>query len=140
MIKICEHCGHKSVEYRFSFNNGLATFLSQLYKYRRPCKTDDLGLTYAQRTNSQKLRYWGLARSVYDDYGKLKRGVWQITQRGIDFVEHRIKIHKYVIMMNNKFVRYEGEEVFFNDVSEGYKYRRDYEKQSEIQYDMWETK
>ena len=135
--KTCEHCGHKSVEYKFGFNKGLAAFLAKLYIKNAPCRTDDLGLTYAQRTNSQKLRYWDLARPHINEESKIKKGVWVITQKGKDFVEHRTKINKYVIMRNNKFVRYEGEEITFNEVSEGYKYRKEYQQQASDQIGLF---
>lgn len=136
-IKICEHCGHKSVEYKFGFNKGLAAFLSKLYLAGKPCRTNDLDLTYAQRTNSQKLRYWGLAVPHENEESKIKKGVWVITQKGRDFVEHELQIHKHVIMCNNKLVKYEGDMIWFNDVSDGYQYRKDYQEQASTQVNLF---
>lgn len=134
---VCPFCGHKSIEYTHSFNKGLAAFLYKLRKHNRPCKTDDLDLTYSQRTNSQKLRYWGLAIPyINDQEAKKKRGVWQITQKGIDFVEGRISIQRQAIVRENKVVRFKGKHIYFCDVYEGYQYRSDFQKQAREQINL----
>jgi len=48
-------------------------------------------------------------------------------------VEGRIGIWKQVVMKNNKWVRYEGENIQFNEVSGGYRYRGDYQDQARQQ-------
>lgn len=64
---VCPQCGaRRAAEYRFSFNRGNAVFLGKLFDAGGPARTDDLDLTYAQRTNSQKRRYWGLAEPVIE--------------------------------------------------------------------------
>jgi hypothetical protein len=126
---ICPLCGAKHVEYRFGFNKGLAAFLTKLYIANRPVKTDSLGLTYAQRTNSQKLRYWGLAVPYKNEESVVKRGWWVITQLGIDFVTGKAKIPKYAVTRSNEVIRMEGEEISFTSVLDGYDYYQDYVEQ-----------
>ena len=130
---VCSQCGSKSVEYRFGFNKGLAAFLLKLFEANGPAKTDDLNLTYAQRTNSQKLRYWGLAEASADSGHHRRRGWWVITDKGRYFVQGRIGITRYVVMKNNKRVRYEGENIQFHEVCEGYQVRGDYQDQARQQ-------
>ncbi len=126
---ICQSCGAKIVEYRFSFNRGLAVFLGKLFDANRPVKTDDLGLTYAQRTNSQKLRYWGLAVPSLNAERERKRGWWEITEKGKLFVIGEITIPRYAVTKQNIIVRLEGDLILFDDVSDGYEYRGDYADQ-----------
>lgn len=127
---VCEHCGSKAVEYTFSFNKGLATFLVRLYEEGKPARTDTLGLTYSQRTNSQKLRYWGLAAPVVNEEAKKKAGWWEITDRGKAFVEGKMRIRRKVVMCRNQFVRYEGSLIGIDEVFDGYLYRQDYKDQA----------
>ena len=133
---ICEHCGAKKIEYTFSFNKGLATFLGKLFDANQPCKTDNLGLTYAQRTNSQKLRYWGLAVPVINEESVLKRGWWVITEKGKAFVRGQISIQKKVITQRNEILRFEGQHITFNEVSEGYQYYEHYSFQVKEQINL----
>lgn len=131
--KICECCGAKIVEYRFVFNRGLAVFLGRLFDTsgpdKQPVKTDSLKLTYSQRTNSQKLRYWGLAQPVIDANTERKRGWWQITDKGMKFVLGQTTIPKYAYTMRNVITRLDGERIRFLQVSNGYEYRKDYAEQ-----------
>lgn len=124
----CPHCSALMVEYTFTFNSGLATFLSALYEAKEPVRTDELGLTYSQRTNSQKLRYWGLAEQVKTGTAAKKGGVWKITRLGIDFVEGRVRIPRKVTMYRNTFRRYadETDTVSFNESHAGYNVHIDY--------------
>lgn len=131
---ICQHCGAKMVEYKFSFNKGMAQFLLKLYDAQGPAKTDELGLTYSQRTNSQKLRYWGLAEPVTDTAEQRKKsGWWKITAAGYLFVNGEISIQKFAVMYRNVFRRYEGGEIYFKDVYEGYQNRAEFKEQARAQ-------
>ena len=130
---ICHTCGHKSVEYTFTFNQGLAAFLWALFRAGGPCKTDSLNLTYSQRTNSQKLRYWDLARPHMNEESAKKAGWWEITEYGRNFVLGKMTIVKKVVMRNNEFVRYEGKRIRFEDSLEGYMHRSHYREQIHAQ-------
>jgi hypothetical protein len=132
--KVCECCGAKLVEYRFTFNHGLAVFLRRLFNTGgKPARTDDLGLTYAQRTNSQKLRYWGLAEPVISPDTARRRGWWQITEKGRQFVLGAITIPRHAITKRNVVQRLEGDAITFAKVCEGYELRGDYADQAREQ-------
>lgn len=139
-IGICTECGAKKVEYRFGFNKGLAIFLVKLYERGEPAKTDDLGLTYSQRTNSQKIRYWGLARPYITEDTVQKRGWWVITKKGIDFITGKLLIPKYVVMYRNNVVREERPMITFKEASDGYLYRQDYANQAKAQLSFQEER
>lgn len=128
--KTCECCGAKLVEYRFSFNTGLLVFLRRLYDAGRPAKTDTLGLTYSQRTNSQKLRYWGLAEKVVNEEAAVKAGWWQITRLGLCFIRGTVSIPKFVWTFRGEVVRKEGPDIFVRDVADGWKYRIEYAQEA----------
>jgi len=132
---LCPHCGAKMVDYRFGFNKGLSVFLGRLYENKgKACKTDNLGLTYSQRTNSQKLAYWGLAVPVKQtEEQSKKRGWWAITQKGIDFIEGRISIPKHAITRRGDIVGFEGEQIYLEDVKDGYQFRYEFKEQARSQ-------
>ena len=130
---VCQACGCISVEYRFCFNKGLAKFFECLYKEGKPVKTDSLNLTYSQRTNSQKLRYWGLAVPCVGEDSKKKAGWWQITKMGIDFMQGNIKIPKYAFTIKGTVTKLDGPMISFSEVNDGYDYRADYAKQARDQ-------
>jgi len=113
------------VEYRFSFNKGIAAVLGKLCRAGGPVELRTLNLTSSEWTNAQKVRYWGLAESVKHE-GDRKGGWWKITAKGKDFVEGRIKIQRMVVMYRNQFVRYCGDETSFSEIHPGYMYRPDY--------------
>lgn len=130
---ICPHCGAKNVEYRFSFNEGLAIFLRKLKDAGGIAKTDDLGLTYSQRTNSQKLRYWKLAEPYLNAEGKKKRGWWKITTLGEAFINGLTKIQHIAVTVRGSVIRHEGKQIYIKDVMEGWKYHGDYADQARRQ-------
>jgi len=131
----CPTCGHTSITYRFGFNKALATFLIALYEAGGPVKTDSLGLTYAQRTNSQKLRYWGLAVPyMVPGESTTKRGWWQITAFGKEFVEGRISIPRFAYTKDGDVVKHDGKVIYFSEVEDGYKYRDHYQSQAADQH------
>lgn len=125
----CHHCGAKIVRYKFSINQGIARFVIELFRAGKPVKTNDLGLTYSQRTNSQKARYWGLAQPFVNEESKRKAGWWVITEKGKKFCRGEIKIPRQVIMFRNNIEQYKGDFVAIDDIAEGYQYRSDYQDQ-----------
>lgn len=131
--KICEHCGAKFVEYTFGFNKALLTFLSKLDRAGGVAKTDNLNLTYSQRTNSQKAAYWGLTTPHFNEEGKKKRGWWRITPEGREFLRGYLTIKPRVVTQRGKVVRFEGAPIKASDVDSGYLFRSDYQKQASEQ-------
>lgn len=125
---LCPNCGTRLCEYRFGFNRGLAKFLYELYSKRpEPVRTDSLDLTYSERTNSQKLRYWNLAHQwLGSDESRHKRGWWMISQTGIDFVEGICSIAKYAVTVKGSVVRHEGPLITFESARGGWLHHGDY--------------
>jgi hypothetical protein len=126
---ICPLCGSKLVEYKFGFNQGLATFLARLFEAGGLSRTDDLGLSYPQRTNSQKLAYWGLAEQWITAETIRKRGWWKITRRGLLFALGMIQIPKFVFTRRGKVTRFEKPNISFFEASHGYEFHGDYADQ-----------
>ncbi len=130
---ICPHCGAKSVDYTFSFNTGLATFLGKLFDAGGTARTNDLNLTYSQRTNSQKLRYWALAVPYRNEEGHRKAGWWRITNHGKRFLIGFIRIPSKVVVRRNAIVAFTGQNILFSEVAAGYLCRHDYVEQARRQ-------
>jgi hypothetical protein len=86
--KICECCGAKMVTYKHKINKGATIAMKRLYDMGGKAHLELLGLTYNQRCNFQKLRYWGLA---HNSDGK-KNGVWELTGMGENFVEGKTAV------------------------------------------------
>jgi hypothetical protein len=82
--KICECCGAKVVTYTHRINKGLTIAMKRLYDAGRTAHLESLPLTTSQRSNFQKLKYWGLVKQSSE-----RSGVWVLTDRGTNFVEGR---------------------------------------------------
>lgn len=137
VVPVCGECGAKMVEYTFTFNKGICVFLRALYLAGGVAKTDTLGLTYSQRTNSQKVRYWDLAIPHINEESKKKAGWWQITDHGIKFLRGEVPIHKKVVMYRNERRRYEGEQILVTNVVDTWEYRSDYQEQVRSQGELF---
>jgi hypothetical protein len=73
-------------------------------------------LTHSDR-NFQKMGFWGLIeREKNDNPKKRTSGMWSITKLGIDFVNGKVSVPKYVVTYDGKLVRTEGENVFIRDI------------------------
>lgn len=127
--KLCPHCGAKMVEYKHGLSKGI---LRGLYKLAArgggPVNLNDLGLTYNQQSNFQKLRYWGLVEKV--DPLSEKGGDWKITASGIAFMKCEQAQPKYAWSYRGDAVRHSTETVMFDEVTEGYKYRPEWARES----------
>ena len=134
---VCDHCGSKVVEYTFSFNKGLAIVLGKLFDAGGPVKIETLRFTNSQYSNYPKLRYWGLAEMVCDEESKRKGGLWQITNKGKQFVMGFITIPRQAVMRQKRFQRFEGEEIRFFETSGGYKYKQDYADEAREQLGLF---
>lgn len=80
--KICECCGAKVVTYTHRINKGLTIAMKRMYDAGCTAHLESLPLTTSQRSNFQKLKYWGLVRQSSE-----QSGVWMLTNKGISFVE-----------------------------------------------------
>jgi hypothetical protein len=128
---ICETCGAKVVEYKHGLSKGLVRVLYLIAQAGLPGSTismSEVKLTYSQRCNSQKLRYWYLIEKVHDELSK--GGDWRITQRGSDFLQGKISLPQYVWTFHGEQVRYEGRYRYIDQVTGGWKWRPDYGREA----------
>lgn len=130
-IERCEACDVKLVEYGHVINKNLAQCLVKMYDgggvlLMKECEAK--GITYNQRANFQKLRYWGLIKKVVDETtGERDGGSWALTLRGYAFVEGKEAVQKKVWTFRGNMVRFTGEQVFIRDLDyEFYRKRSDY--------------
>ena len=104
----CPSCGQLVKLYKRKLNSGMARVLVELYLNK------DNGAMHVKeylRTNKLKnnhdwtlLSYWGLITTVVEDINRSKEsGYWNITLKGIQFVEDKINVHKHVLIYNKRF-------------------------------------
>ena len=110
----------KVMSYKHTLSVGNAVVLARMYHAGGKASLDALGLTFAQRTNAQKLQYWGLL--VRQESG----GCWELTSKGREYVLGFMPIHKHVWVRNKVVMGFEGDRIFFEDISEGYQHLTDY--------------
>jgi hypothetical protein len=114
--KRCTCCGATIVKYRHKFNKGMAIGLYRLAQAGGVEHLKRLKLAYNQRTNFQKMQYWGLVRKLKasSDGGRTK-GYWELTDKGRMFVNNEITIPYYAWSYRGKPVETEGEPCSINE-------------------------
>ncbi len=128
---ICGECGAKVVEYKHGLSKGLVRVLYIIAKYRQVGGTvamSDLKLTYSQRCNSQKLRYWHLIEKVGDQDGK--GGNWRVTHAGSEFLQGIRSLPQFVWTFHGDPIRYEGRYRYVDETTGGWKWRPDYAREA----------
>ena len=128
---ICETCGAKVVEYRHGLSKNLVRVLyiiAQGGKVGETVSMSDLKLSYSQRCNSQKLRYWYLIEKVHDQDSK--GGDWRVTQRGSDFLQGKLSVATHVWTFRGDTVRFEGRYRYIEETTGGWKWRPDYAREA----------
>lgn len=134
--KRCEACNAKIVNYSHKLNAGLVTALKKMYDHSDTMvHLGRLDLTYNQRCNFPKLKYWGLVQQ-----GKLS-GYWYLTKTGGEFVEGHIGVPSHMVTYRNEVVGAAPDPVFFRDLYPytapqivGYDKREDYANNAEPHY------
>lgn len=126
---ICPSCGTLLVEYRIPFNRGLARFLGKLFDAGGPAEIRSLGLDNALYSYAAKIHHWEVAEPYITPETDRKRGWWKITPKGVQFVSGLITVPRFAVTKQGALVRFEGDEVSFDSVSDGYLCRADYVEQ-----------
>lgn len=128
MKKTCEYCGAKMVEYKHGLSKGL---MRVLYRVILLCggvvnefEIKDVALSYNQRCNFQKLRYWGLIKKIGDFDGK--GGTWALTSKGLSFACGELFLPKFARTYRGELVAQEGESIKVEDITGGWKFRPEY--------------
>lgn len=114
---ICDCCGSYVKRYSRHFNSNMAIALILLYRFNVNgfIKVEDFLIKNGQKRCgdfSYLVHYRFLEKQVGKRYdGSKKNGYYRLTSLGILFVEGKIKAHKRFIMLNGKFMGFEGEEI-----------------------------
>ena len=107
----CEHCGHVKKTWKKSIiSTAVAALVRLVMVYGgKPVHLDKFNVVQKDRNVSQ-LVFWGLVvPAINDDTGKRASGMWSPTQAGINFVNRKTVIQKYIITIENEFVGFDGE-------------------------------
>lgn len=143
----CPCCGEKIPvsnelfvkENTFPLNKGMVAMLVKMYQYAGAVKTNVVaGAAQSQWTNYQKLRHWGLMEKVFTKEGKRKGGVWQITDRGREFVEGTLPIPEKVTVKLSEAISFSKKLVFIGQVWRGYQYKDYFVKQNSGQGELFQ--
>jgi len=128
--EFCPTCGAKMKDWPHTLSKGLARVIFRACQNLgdgRRFHLADLGLTYSQRCNAQKLRYWGILSKAPDDTAK--GGFWILTDLGLAFAQGRVSLQKKVWTFHGEVQRFEGKKIYIGDVTGGWKYRPDYARE-----------
>ena len=131
---ICSCCGARVVEYTHKLSKGIVIGLYRLYQRNEVTHIKKLDLSYNQRSNFQKLKYWDLVRHAESK----RNGYYEITERGKMFIEGATHVDSHVRTYRGVKIEYTGEPVFISDyisVIEDYQTREDYAETAQPHYD-----
>lgn len=111
---ICPCCGRLVKMYKRKLNSGMAQELIALYAL----SFNDIETKFYHHTNFakvsggelSKLAHWGLVSEKQNNVeDKKTSGFWGITEKGIDFVENKIRVEKYIFLLDAKLISYSEE-------------------------------
>lgn len=123
-VSVCPTCGQKIVEYKHGLNKTLISCLWSLYRAGGLARLDKLRLDNTQFTNFQKLRYFRLVISTG------QHNEWQITRDGVEFLQARKHVPKFVITRNARVIRQSDELVFVQEVKDCVEFRVSWQEQA----------
>lgn len=125
--KICPHCGNpEPAEYKHVLSKSLTQPLLRLAQAGGAADSKTLDLGYSQRANAQKLKYWKIAETDGN-------GSWRLTELGWSFIRNQISLRKYVYTRKGTIIRYGGDHIFFNQISDNVITRPEYQEQARSQ-------
>jgi hypothetical protein len=101
------------VKYRHHLGKGLIDGLKALFegangKLYHPVNLKNLKLTRNQWDNFQKLRYWGLVEQSFDHSGRRRKGFWEMTAAGSDFLLWGVAVPSTVVTYRGRPVEFCG--------------------------------
>jgi len=123
-VSICHTCGQRLVDYKHSINRTLVSCLWRLYQAGGCARLDKLGLYNTQFTNFQKLRYFNLAVAT----GRYSE--WQITQAGVEFLQGRRQMPRFVITRNARIKQISDELLFVQQVKDCVEFKVEWQAQA----------
>ena len=114
----CSCCGQFVKTYHRKLNSSMAQVLILIYKsgktdcfhvedWLKSLNRGDL------RADFHKLRYWGLLKKKIHtrEDGSPRNGFYRITPSGIMFVEGKTTVQEKILIFNNEFQGFEGEQI-----------------------------
>jgi len=109
----CPHCGHvKRVWRKKIISTAAASLVRLVALYRGQHLHLDKFNVLPKDRNFNQLVLWGLAEPMVNrDTKKRASGMWQPTQKGIDFVYRKITLPKYINTQENRVLGFEGPQV-----------------------------
>lgn len=121
----CPVCNQFVKLYKNPISGGTAYCLIQLYKQAKGdtfkyFHVDEIPVPNRVGGSWAKLRYWGLIdempkRNDETDSHKKSSGYWRITNTGIQFVERKISLPKYIKLYNKQFYGFDGDATDIQD-------------------------
>lgn len=127
MKKKCPHCNAPMVEYKHGLSKGIVRAFIKAVRRAHPGQAftiSECGLTYSERENLRKLKYWGLIKKASTN--KDKGGDWIITDRGMRFARGTTFLPCKVWTYRGVVQRFEGKDKYIQDITGGWKYRPEY--------------
>ena len=115
---ICSCCGARIKVWRKPLIGIAVVELIKLYKesVRNNNQSVHINVFSKQRSNFYTLKYWGMIEGSEKVEGKRTAGMWKPTTKGIQFLLGNLSIPSHVETLNNKVVRFSGDNVFVRDV------------------------
>lgn len=114
----CDCCGQFVKAYCRPLNSGMALVVLLISKFGNKEFFHVEGWLKSigrpeLRADFHKLRFWGLLEAKIENRedGSKRNGYYRITGRGLMFAECKLTVPKKVVLLNNKFEGFEGEEI-----------------------------
>lgn len=123
--KYCDHCGAKTVRHKHVITKMLVDALRVVAAHQTPiAPIRTLSLSYSERANFPKLKYWGLVTKA--DPENLKGGSWRVTVKGQDFLAGRLAVPASLMTYRDEVVEVAGEKIFVHEAKGRTRERLDY--------------
>jgi hypothetical protein len=111
----CPCCGQHAQAYKRTITGPMVAVMANMLDAAREKGASDAWVHLAhveqKSRDTATLRYWGLIR----EHGE-KRGWWQVTEDGQNFLAGQYKVPKYAHVYRNKVYAHTGEPIGVRDV------------------------
>lgn len=113
----CEHCGSYLKRYRRTLNSSMVLTLINLYKAGvRDYVHVEKWLhenNHPRSGDFHKLTLWGLLDKLVEERkdGSQRNGYYRLNGKSLLFVEGKLKVQQYAVILNGNFQGFEGKEV-----------------------------
>ena len=133
IVTICPTCGLKKVVYKTHLSRVVIDLAVKLHERGQPARASELCPGLSERTNSYKNQFWGFITPYVTPELKARRGWWQLTEKGKDFVAGKIYVKKTALTLNSEVLGFEGELVSIKDLIPEYQLVGDWKDQARQQ-------